>query len=207
MIDFRKIYLIAVSLLLGVIVVLQIKSFEGVNNLLIRDSQSNIFQEITVLKEKNTNLATEVKELENTLELLKDQNLALNAIENEIIKYKKLSGKYSIFGSGVSLVIDKSISTPWIIDIINEFFNAGAQAVSINGIRISTKSIGFDTLPQGQVLLNGSILSEPLIFNAIGDSSVLIKIADLPGGIIDRLYLSYPNHSIITEKKEIIQMD
>ena len=51
-------------------------------------------------------------------------------------------------------------------------FNSTAQAVSINGIRITNQTAGFDVLPKGQIFLNGSILTYPYIFEAIGEGSI-----------------------------------
>jgi len=52
MIDIKKIFVLFTALLLGFFVVVQSRSFESVNDLFFRDIQSNIFQEIRILKEK-----------------------------------------------------------------------------------------------------------------------------------------------------------
>lgn len=82
----RKISLLVVGLLLGFFVMAQSRSFESANELLLRDSQSNIFQEIKIMREKNKDLNEEVKELELTLIQLADQNSALGVIEEQIQK-------------------------------------------------------------------------------------------------------------------------
>ncbi len=203
----KKIYIMVAAIALGALIVTQMRSFGEVNSMLIRDTQSNVFQEIKILKAKNEDLSNEIEELESTLEQLADQNLALQAIEEEIEKYKKLSGEDSIFGAGVTLTIDADLTTPWVIDLVNEFWNSGVQAVSVNGIRITNQAIGFDTYPQGQIFLNGAILSSPYVFSVIGEPSTIIGILELPGGIFDRLEDSLPEIVIKTEEKEIIQMD
>ena len=90
---------------------------------------------------------------------------------------------------------------------MNEFFNLGAQAVSVNGIRIINKTAGFDTLPQGQILLNGSILSPPYTFNALGESSTLKSLLESPGAFIPRLKISFPGIKVYVSTKDIIQME
>lgn len=203
----RKIYILITSVLLGFFIIVQSRSFETVNSLLRRDTSSNIFQEIQILKDTNTDLKKETEDLESTIKQLTNQGQALNAIQEEIDKYTKLSGKSSIFGPGVSVEINGKITTPWAIDLINELFNSGAQAVSVNNIRIINRTVGFDTLPQGQILLNGSILSAPYVFNAVGEPSSLASILDLPGGIFERMKKTFPDAKINIAKKEIIQMD
>ncbi len=202
----RKGLILLSTLLLGFFLVIQLRSFATVNEIIFRDQESNVFQEIQILKDKNDDLNDEVLELENNISQLADQNSALQAIDDEIAKYKKLSGDFSIFGPGITVTLEGNISTAWVIDLINEFFNSGAQAVAINGIRITNKTVGFDTLPQGQILLNGSILSPPYSFDVMGESEVLMTILELPGGIFERLQNNFPGLKIDMVRKEVIQM-
>lgn len=202
----RKIYILVVAIFLGILIVAQIRTFSGLNDAYRRDSQSNVFNEIKILKDKNTDLRSEILDLESTIKQLDNQNLTLASIDDEIKKYKALNGESPIFGPGVMVTIDGQLTTPWIVDLINEFYNSGAQAVSVNGIRITNKAIGFDTMPQGQILLNGSILSSPYVFGIIGDSSTIINILELPQGIFDRIESVIKNLTIKTDVKEIVQM-
>ncbi|MBD3360622.1 DUF881 domain-containing protein [Candidatus Peregrinibacteria bacterium] len=203
----KKILIFVVSIFLGLLIVFQVRSFAGINNIFLRDSQSNIFQEIKILKEKNEDLQKEVENLKSLLEQLDDQNLALDAIKKEIEKYMKLSGKYPVFGPGLTITIKDRLTTPWVVDSINEFFYAGAEAVSINNIRITNNSAGLDTLPQGQILLNGSILSTPYNFDIIGESSVILEILEVPGGILDKLKAKFPEATISISEKDVIRME
>src|SRR3989338_1837014 len=107
----KKIYIVVISGLLSLFVVVQFRSFENVSDLLLRDSQSSIFQEIKILKEKNEDLKAEIAELEMSATQLNDQNSALDAVEEEIKKYSKLSGGNSIFGPGINIVVDAKVPT------------------------------------------------------------------------------------------------
>ncbi len=173
----------------------------------MRNVESNIFQEIKILKDKNESLRREIADIERNIEDFSDQNLALQAVESQINRYMKLNGKTPIFGAGITVSIDGDISTPWVVDLVNAFSNAGAEAISVNGIRLVNGTLGFDTLPRGQILLNGSILSTPYIFNVIGEPSDMISILELPGGIFSRLSSAIPELTIVTEQREVIQMN
>jgi len=198
----KKVYILITALLLGSLILAQSRSFRGASDLLFRENQSNVFQEIKVLKAKNEDLKKEVSQLENNLEQLSDQNSALSVIEEEIEKYRKLDGNLPISGPGIEVEISGDITAPWMTDLINEFFVIGAQAVDINGIRITNSTTGFDVLPRGQILINGSILSQPYSFRAIGEKSTLNDILELPGGIVDRLRNAFSGIEI-----EITQLD
>lgn len=203
----KKEYLVIVGLILGVLVTMQIRSVIGINDLFERDRNSNIFEELKISKDKNDDLRSEIDNLEESLEKLQDQNLALESIEKDIIEYKKLSGEHPIFGPGISVKITGNILAPWIVDLINEFFNAGAQAVDINGIRITNKIGGIDTMPNGQLLLDGNILTSPFIFSVIGDSKNMLSIFELSGGIFDRIKLAFPQAIITSKVHDVIQMN
>lgn len=202
-----KFYILIAAGIFGFLIIIQGKSFENLDELLERDNVSNVFQEIKILKEKNEDLKKEIDELETTIDQFTDQNQALAAIQDQIDKYSKLSGGNSIFGPGVTIKIDGKITTPWAVDLVNELFNLGAQAVSVNEIRIINKTAGFDTLPQGQILLNGSILSQPYVFNALGESSTLKSLLESPGAIVARLKMAFSGIKIDISTKDIIQME
>lgn len=203
----KKILLAFVSLCMGFLLAIQAKSFENVNAILARDGNSNVFQEIQILKHKNVDLDKEITQLESTIDQLENQDSALQAIDEQIKKYRKLTGQNKIFGPGVTVKLDGNITTPWVIDLVNELFSSGAEAVDLNGIRLVNETAGFDTLPQGQILLNGSILSSPYVFNVIGDASVLAVAPGLPGAIFDRLEATFPDIRIEITKKDFIEMN
>lgn len=203
----KKIILGVTSIFLGFLLVMQTKAFSNVNSILHRDNSSNVFQEIKLLKTKNSDLTKEIEELENTIDELKDQKSSLKAIDDQINKYRKLTGEAKIFGTGVTIKLDGNINTPWLIDLVNELFAVGAEAVEINGIRLINESIGFDTLPQGQTLLNGSILSPPYIIEAIGDAYILEKAPTMPGAIFDRIEEAFKGIRIEIMRRDLIEMN
>lgn len=202
----RRIYLTITALFLGLLISFQNRSLKDANDQLSRDTNSSVFKEMKNLKDKDSDLRGEIADLKKTLKELTDQKSALGAIKDQIEKYSKFSGRVDVFGPGLEIKIIGKLSTPWLIDSINEFFDSGADAISVNGIRITNKTIGFYTLPQGQILLNGSILASPYIINVVGESATLLKILEAPGGIFSRLTSTFPDLKIQTTKKEIIEM-
>ncbi len=201
-----SIYLFLVSVVFGAVIVTQSNSVKNLNELELRDNRSNIFQEIMILKQKNEDLREEISELEDTLNEFDNDISVLESVEDETKKYRKLSGEYPIFGSGVKMTLKGPVSTPLVVDLVNELFNVGAQAVSVNGIRITNRVIGFESTPLGQLYINGSLLSEPYELHAIGKASVLEEALETPGGLIDRLDES-ENFEVTVEAQEVIQMD
>ncbi len=202
----RKVYILLVATVLGFFIMTQNRSFNQLE-VLSRDGKSNVFQEIQILKEKNKSLKGEMSDLEANLEVLTSQGNSLEAIEEEIKRYTKLSGQSPIFGPGLVVKLDGNITTPWLVDFINELWGTGAQAVDVNGIRITNETLGFDTLPQGQSLLNGSVLSPPFVIGIIGESSVILPNLEVSGGIFSRMHSSLPNLVISVDRKDILKIE
>ncbi|MFA5948372.1 MAG: DUF881 domain-containing protein [Candidatus Gracilibacteria bacterium] len=171
-----------------------------------RENDGNFFQEIKILKDKNEDLKKEVSGLEESLGQIADQDKALSAIQDEIEKYKKLSGDSQIFGPGFTLILNRDVALSWLVDLKNKFFEYGAQAVSINGIRLTNKTSGIDSLPKGQIIINGSIIAAPYEFNVICDPEPILDILDAPSEIFDKLSAAYPDLNLKTSKKEMIYM-
>jgi uncharacterized protein YlxW (UPF0749 family) len=199
--------MIFLGLLIGVLVVLQIRSFQQIGGVFVRDTRINAFQEINILKTKNEALKKEIADLEDLVLQFSDQTQALVALDTQILKYRTLDGDSSVYGPGLSIYFNANIDTPWMTDLVNAFFYSGAEAVAVNGIRITDDTAGFDALPQGQILLNGSIVSAPFTFELIGESSEMSTFLEVDGGILSRLKASFPGIDVSLAKKDIIQMN
>jgi uncharacterized protein YlxW (UPF0749 family) len=183
---------------------MQGRSFTGLDQVLRRDSRTDIFREIQILKNTNDDLLDEVNSLESQLNKMSGQEDALKAVASDINKYKLISGEVTVKGQGIQLALEGNIKSLWLTDIVNELLSAGAEAVSINGIRITNSTAGFDTIPNGQILLNSVILKSPYLIEAIGDKKVLNDALIQPQGIVQRIRENLPGVNVaITQKDEI----
>ena len=202
----RPFALLIVGVLLGAFFIIQARSFEKVTELATRDANSNIFREISALHQSNKDLEKQIIGLEKTLSETKDRSTSLQALEKEILKNRILLGAVDVSGPGVSVTLPKETSVAWMIDLANEFFSLGAEAVSINGIRITYSTLGFESLPQQKILFNGNILRPPYIFEAIGEPSLLFKSLLQPSGFLQRFKQILPKSSPAIDKMEQITM-
>ncbi|MBD3270357.1 DUF881 domain-containing protein, partial [Candidatus Peregrinibacteria bacterium] len=157
----RILALIALGLLVGTIFVFQSKSVAEAERAINRDMRINIFKEIEIVHQSNNDLRDQIEELEQELESIEDKESALENLRNQIEKYSIISGDVSVEGEGIRMIVDKEIEALWFTDIINEFYTAGAEAVMINGIRLTDENVGFDNIPNGKVLFNSVVLEAP----------------------------------------------
>lgn len=195
------------SFILGVFVVIQSRSFDGLTQINTRDSASNTFRELQVLRDTNRNLQGETVSLQDLLEKTKDSSSSLKVLEQEIRKFEVINGNQKIKGPGIIVHVPDHTELASLIDLTNELFNTGAEAVSVNGVRLIGNSFGFDAIPNGQVLMNGMILEPPYTFSAIGDSTVLENSLRQAGGIVQRYDRKHPGKTLKIEKKDRIDID
>ena len=170
----------------------------------LTEQQSVLKSEILKTSEKYDNLFEELDRLEEELEKVRANATSSNselAILEESIKEKNLAlGLTEVTGTGVKIELNDgnatAITNPFIsisdllvhdgdlINVVNELFNSGAEAVSINGQRIvSTTAIECD----GNVIkVNGTKIGAPFEITAIGYPEQLAGIGR-PGGTIELL--------------------
>lgn len=200
----RTILLVITGLLLGFLVINQARYFETYVASVGRDRNEDVFRQIQILKTSTKELSEEVKNLERQLEQISGDVQALESINIEIEKNEIIAGEVDVFGPGIKIEIDADLTEIWFIDLTNELFTNGAEAVSVNNIRLTGKTIGFDTLPNDQVMINNVILNRPYIFSAIGDESTIADTLKMAGGILDRMQNAIENFDYtITEKSRI----
>ncbi len=205
--SFRELSILLTAVFLGGLIVAQSRSFTGVSDRIGRDARANVFRELQILKTTNENLEKEIQDLESQLNESENQELAVKSVQEEIEKFKMINGEIAVSGPGIRLEIRNEIPMIWLVDMVNELYSAGAEAVSVNKIRLTDGTSGFDTIPNGQVLLNGAIIKPPYLFEAIGDKKTLENALRQPQGILERLRESVKNFIFTIDQKDILSME
>ena len=192
------------ALLVGILIIVQAKSFTNVGDVINRNTRSDVFRELQVLKNTNKKLNLEIDELKQQIAEASNKKDSLDVIQKQIDKYLLLTGQADIQGSGIKIVIDGNLKLFWFIDMVNELYSAGAESVSVNSIMLTNASIGFDAIPNGEIILNGTILNKPYVFEAIGDSTVLYDALVQHQGIIERMKEAIKDINIKVSKEDLI---
>lgn len=167
---------------------IQIKSVDSITEkkgISISDN-SELIDEVFRQRQAYKDTYRKLEETELKLEQIRTQVAESNgidsSIEEQIKKNNKLLGMTEVKGSGVIIKLDDNrevdldevIVNPSsllvhegdLIQIVNELFNAGADAISINGKRIVTTTA---ILCDGNVIrINDEIVGVPIEIKAIG---------------------------------------
>lgn len=182
----------------------QIKTVGGFGVIVGRtSSQSELKEDILKTKERYDNLYKDFERLNNGVEKERanaaKNNEELEKIEEEIKENNKLLGLTDVSGKGVKIVLKDSdilatnylgdandfvVHEKQVLHVINELFAAGAEAISVNDIRVvSTSDIKCD----GNVIkIGGERANSPFVIKAIGYQELLASLTRT-GGILEKL--------------------
>jgi len=172
------------------------------------------------LEEKNRQLQKELNEKQERVreiekEMSQEAQVYFNLAE-DTEKFRMFLGKVKVKGKGVEVILADGDYNPeeknvnnyivhehHIFKVINELYISGAQAIAINGQRLSHNSY---ILCNGPVIeIDGRQHPAPFIITAIGDAEVLASALNLTGGVKDSLVNE--NIQFTLEQKNEIIMD
>jgi uncharacterized protein YlxW (UPF0749 family) len=147
------------------------------------------------LREKLTNVQVQVREREKAIS--EHENTASNLVE-ELNQLRMITGKVKVVGEGVSVTLSDSSYIPenqnpndyivheeHIRDVVNEVLVSGAEAVAVNGQRVSNQTSIVCIGPV--VSVDGVPYPAPFEITAIGDSEILESSLYLTDNTVDKL--------------------
>ncbi len=123
---------------------------------------------------------------------------------DDLERVSVLSGLKEISGEGVEVVIEDDagvLKTLDLLDLINEIKAAGAEAIAINGVRLSLRD--YLNLKNSVLLISGRKFKFPIYIRAVGDPQSLKGALILPGGVVQTLSALEGVRLTITKKKNL----
>lgn len=186
------------------------KSDVSVQSMSENKLRDNVLKEQENNKKLSNELQSKLDELENLRKTTASNSEEAQALETQLTELNRLLGYTDVKGKGLVITLqDADASTNGytndnlvhdldLVDIVNELFNAGAEAVSINDQRITTSTA--INCNGNVVRINNEKVSVPFVIKAIGSPEGLYGTMTRPGG-----YLSLMENGKIkikVEKKE-----
>lgn len=184
----------AVALVLGLLVVVQLRSQATAPGLAGLSAQ-----ELTVLvanlNTRNDQLRTEVASLQAELDALKSAQArgetSVDQIRSDLDRTQVWAGLVAATGPGVTINVAGPISAGGVEELMNELRNAGAEAISIGGVRAVASSVVTGT--NGALAVDAVALTSPFEIDAIGSSQTLTGSLTRPGGVVAQLAATDPS--------------
>ncbi len=209
----KKVLIITIglmSLLLACVMFMQFKVVNQTDIAEIETMREDELQEaLSTWKEKKQETQTKLEETLAKIDEYKEKSE--NSEETEKLVNKELKeanlilGNTNVTGNGVELKLsdnsDMEYAAKDLLILVNELRAAGAEAISINGERITNLTDIVD-ISNRNILVNSNKISSPYTVLAIGDENYLKSALSIKNGYID--VRQKEGYSIsITEKKNI----
>ncbi|WP_051640052.1 DUF881 domain-containing protein [Cellulomonas sp. URHE0023] len=179
--------------LLGFALVVQVRQAAGADlNSMRQQDLVRILDEVT---NRGDALASESADLTRERDQLLSgsdrRQAALDALRRSAETQGILTGRLPAEGPGVAVTLtepDGLIKPVTMLEVLEELRNAGAEAISLNGQRVTASSAFTGTA--GSVVLDGATLSSPYVWLVIGDPDTIDPALQIPGGAMAQVRLN-----------------
>ncbi|HEV8252434.1 MAG TPA: DUF881 domain-containing protein [Candidatus Limnocylindria bacterium] len=182
--------LFAVAMLIGLLGVGQLNS-QARPIEISRLSATELSTLIETLTARNRELRsglTDIREQLRQYEVSGPQGeSALQVSREDLRRITAFGGLAAVEGQGIQMDVDGNLDAIALNDLINELRNAGAEAIAVDGIRITARSVA--TEGPRAMELDGVEVGEKFTLRAIGSPDGLLGAMERPGGIISQLKL------------------
>jgi len=184
----------AVAAILGILVVIQLRSQAGPSGLAQLSSQ-DLTVLVANLNARNDQLRREASLLETELQTLQTNRsrgeVSIDQITADIDRVRAYAGLDPVGGPGVTISIRGPIDGSGVEELINELRNAGAEAISAGGVRVVT-GVVITGVP-GDAQVDGVVLGVAFDLDAIGAPDKLTGSLTRSGGVIAQLAATQPD--------------
>ena len=182
--------LTAVALLIGLLLVAQLRSQARPTEISSLSAQ-DLSTLIETLSDRNRELRAS---LADAREQLRAYNLAesqgqsaLDVSTEDLRRIVAFAGEGAVEGQGIVVSVEGDLDSIAVNDLLNELRNAGAEAIAVNQVRVTARSVciqGADSLT-----IDGNAIARAFTIRAVGDPDGLLAALQRPGGIISQLRL------------------
>lgn len=183
-----QIALTAIALLLGLLVVIQLRAQQAGTGLETQSSQ-DLTLLIANLTTRNDQLRGEVADIQRQLDAIAAANArgetSVGRLRTELERARIWSGEDPASGPGIRVLLFGGVPAEAVSDLVNELRNAGAEAISIAGVRVTAGSIVAGSA--GALWLEGTPLAPRIEVVAIGNPAVLTGGLTRAGGLVAQL--------------------
>jgi len=198
-----QLLLTIVCFVLGLLLVAQFRTQRMAGGYILSASSADQLIIISSLVENNARLREEMEALEGQLDEYQQTTgrAVLEGLVEELNKVRIINGLVEVSGAGVEVSIDGSIGVLDLQDLINELRNAGAEALTINGERLTLYSV-IASPEDGVMTINGTQFSRPYVLQAIGDPETMETALLRSGGLIATLEHNYEGLAVSVIRRD-----
>jgi uncharacterized protein YlxW (UPF0749 family) len=147
----------------------------------------NQTQIVSSLLSANDALRLELERLDRQLQGSQavDGSTRLEEMATELNTLRIANGSAAVAGPGVEALVQGEFSAASLRDLVNELKNAGAEAIGVNGQRLSLWSAIYQD--EGRIVAGGMPVTGAATIEAIGDPATLVRVLQRRGGLVTLL--------------------
>jgi uncharacterized protein YlxW (UPF0749 family) len=197
----------AVAFILGLLVVIQLRSQAGEPGFAELSSQ-DLTVLVANLNARNDQLRREGSTLERELATLEQNrsrgDVSVDEIAADLERVRAYAGLDPVAGPGVTISITGPIDGAGVEELINELRNAGAEAIATDGIRVVTGVVV--TGARGEARIENTALGDGFELEAIGAPDKLTGSLTRSGGVIAQLAATQPEVVVTVTPVDRLQL-
>jgi uncharacterized protein YlxW (UPF0749 family) len=198
--------LFGVTLLTGMLLVGQLRSQAHPTEISSLSAQE-LSQLIETLAARNRELRTGLADIREQLREYRvagsQGQSALDVTREDLRRITAFAALAGVEGQGLILDVTGDLDAIALNDLINELRNAGAEALAVDQVRITNRSVAVQG-PIGLVI-DGVDVGERFTLAAIGSPEGLLAAVERPGGIISQLE-QFIHATIVARQSERITL-
>lgn len=205
-----------ICLFMGILLAIQFKTTQIYETDLFPDRQDELSRKVIAITQEKEALEEEVLSLRETLNNIRQNDIAMKDLQEELQKVQISAGTIPVEGPGVIVTLNDSsvelqpgenanfsiVHDSDLLMVVNELKASGAEAIAINGERITSMS---EIRCAGTlILVNSTRIGPPFVIEAIGNPDLLESGLMLNGGHLTTLKVLGLEVSI--QKKENLNL-
>ena len=199
--------LATVALVLGLLVVVQLRAQAG-NGGLAQLSSQDLTVLVANLNARNDQLRREVSTLDDELAALNLNSSrgeeSLDELRADLRRVRAYAGLDAVGGQGITISITGPIDGSGVEELINELRNAGAEAIGVGDVRVVTGVV--ITGEPGAASIEGASLGDTFELSAIGAPDKLTGSLTRSGGVIAQLAATEPGVAVTVTPIDRIEL-
>ena len=201
-----RISLTAVLLLIGLLLVGQLRSQARPTEISSMSAQ-DLSTLIETLSDRNRQLRSGLSDVQEQLREYRAAQAqgqsALDVSREDLRRITAFSGQGGVDGQGILVDVNGELDAIAVNDLLNELRNAGAEAIAVDDVRITARSVAVQGTSSLQI--DGVAIQSTFEIRAVGDPDGLITALERPGGVISQLKL-FARATIDARQEQQIQV-
>ena len=171
-------------------------------------SATDLTQLIANLTTGNDKLRAEITDLRDQATHLSDAHdrggTTVDELTGDLSRIRAWAGLTAVSGQGIAITVRGQLGGDGVEDLINELRNAGAEAISVDGVRVVTGVVVAGA--PGALSVENNAIGDAFEIRAIGSPQILTGTLTRTGGVIAQIGATYPDAQLTVTPVDLLTL-